>query len=126
MYGLHMYRAVATDRYMKATAFTDPRVVELITDNFVPLRMCCDEETGKALNLKPFDFVEPGFHLSDARGKIVHKIRPHPHVQLRLVPAALVAVLRRIPSTSTQPADGKTREEGRFLAFTSVREPGRP
>src|SRR5439155_17301158 len=28
MYGLHMYRAVLTDRYMKATAFTDPGVVD--------------------------------------------------------------------------------------------------
>src|SRR5579862_6776764 len=28
VYGLHMYRAVLPDRYMKATAFTDPGVVD--------------------------------------------------------------------------------------------------
>jgi hypothetical protein len=73
MYGLHMYRAALTDRYMKAAAFTDPAVVALIRDHFVPLRMCCDEATGKAMNLKPFDFVEPGFIFLTADGKVVHR-----------------------------------------------------
>src|SRR5579863_2047680 len=42
MHGLHMYRAVVVDRYMKLTAFTDPGVVDLIRSKFIPLRMCCD------------------------------------------------------------------------------------
>jgi len=93
MYGLHMYRAALTDRYMKATAFTDPAVVALIRDQFVPLRMCCDEATGKAMNLKPFDFVEPGFIFMTADGKIVHRIDHIRTFNSEWFRAALVAVL---------------------------------
>src|SRR5438477_4771673 len=32
--GLHMYRAILPDRYMKAVAFTDPGVVDLISSKF--------------------------------------------------------------------------------------------
>lgn len=95
MYGLHMYRAVLTDRYMKATAFTDPSCVELIRTKFVPLRMCCDEETGKALNLKPFDFVEPGFILLTPEGKIVHRVDHIRTFNADWFRALLVAVLRQ-------------------------------
>ncbi|HVE43133.1 MAG TPA: hypothetical protein VNM14_24875 [Planctomycetota bacterium] len=95
MYGLHMYRAAVTDRYMKVTAFTDPGVVELIRSKFVPLRMCCDAETGKALNLKPFDFVEPGFIVMTPEGKIVHKIDHLRTFNADWFRATLVSVLRR-------------------------------
>lgn len=97
MYGLHMYRAVLTDRYMKVTAFTDPGVVELIRETFVPLRMCCDAETGKALGLKPFDFVEPGFIFMTPEGKVVHKIDHLRTFNGDWFRAALVALLRRHP-----------------------------
>lgn len=97
MYGLHMYRAVLTDRYMKATAFTDPSVVDLIRSKFVPLRMCCDEETGKRLNLKPFDFVEPGFIFMTPDGRIVHKIDHIRTFNSDWFRAALVAALRQNP-----------------------------
>jgi hypothetical protein len=97
MYGLHMYRAALTDRYMKVTAFTDPDVVELIKAKFVPLRMCCDEETGKALNLRPFDFVEPGFIFMTPDGKVVHKIDHIRTFNGDWFQAALTAVLRQHP-----------------------------
>jgi hypothetical protein len=103
MYGLHMYRAALTDRYMKATAFTDPAVVELIRTQFVPLRMCCDEPTGKALNLKPFDFVEPGFLFMTADGKIVHKVDHIRTFNSDWFRAVLVAVLRRHSSFTEEP-----------------------
>lgn len=97
MYGLHMYRAVLTDRYMKATAFTDPSCVEIIRTKFVPLRMCCDEQTGKALNLKPFDFVEPGFIVMTPEGKVVHKVDHLRTFNADWFRAVLVEVLRRNP-----------------------------
>jgi hypothetical protein len=97
MYGLHMYRAVLTDRYMKATAFTDPGCVELIRSRFVPLRMCCDEQTGKALNLKPFDFVEPGFIVLTPEGKVVHKIDHLRTFNADWFRSVLVAVLKQNP-----------------------------
>jgi hypothetical protein len=103
MYGLHMYRAVLTDRYMKATAFTDPGVVDLINAKFIPLRMCCDEQTGKALNLKPFDFVEPGFIFLTPEGKIVHKIDHLRTFNGEWFRAALTAVLRQNPEFDRDP-----------------------
>ncbi len=97
MHGLHMYRALLTDRYMKATAFTDPGVVDLIRAQFVPLRMCCDAETGKTLQLKPFDFVEPGFIFMTPEGKIVHKIDSIRTFNSGWFHAALEAVLKQNP-----------------------------
>ncbi len=105
MYGLHMYRAAVTDRYMKVTAFTDPGVVELIRSKFVPLRMCCDAETGKALNLKPFDFVEPGFIVMTPEGKIVHKIDHLRTFNADWFRATLVSVLRRQPEFNRPAGD---------------------
>lgn len=116
MAGLHMYRAVLTDRYMKAVAFTDPGVVDLIRGHFVPLRMCCDAETGKALNLKPFDFVEPGFVFMTADGKIVHKIDHIRTFNADWFRAALVAVLQQHGSFTEDNA-GKAvrlRREGKY------------
>jgi hypothetical protein len=97
VYGLHMYRAYLTDRYMKATAFTDPGVVDLIRAKFVPLRMCCDAETGKATGLKPFDFVEPGFVILTPEGKIVHVIDKIRTFNADWFRAALIAVLKKTP-----------------------------
>ena len=103
MHGLHMYRAVLTDRYMKVAAFTDPGVVELINAKFIPLRMCCDEETGKALGLKPFDFVEPGFIFMTPEGKVVHKIDHLRTFNADWFRAALSAVLRSHPELDRDP-----------------------
>jgi hypothetical protein len=118
MYGLHMYRAALTDRYMKATAFTDPGVVELIREKFVPLRMCCDEEAGKAFNLKPFDFVEPGFIFLTPEGKIVHKIDHIRTFNADWFHAALVAVLDRNPEFQRWTGGGEKavllRRAGKF------------
>jgi hypothetical protein len=97
VWGLHMYRAVLPDRYMRATAFCDPGVVDLIKAKFVPLRMCCDEATGKALNLKPFDFVEPGFVILTPDGKVVHKMDHFRTFNADWFRAALVEVLKRNP-----------------------------
>ncbi len=105
MYGLHMYRAVLTDRYMKAAAFTDPGVVDLIREKFVALRMCCDVDTGKALNLKPFDFVEPGFIVMTPEGQIVHRIDHVRTFNSDWFRAALVAVLRKNPDFNKPAGD---------------------
>lgn len=106
VYGLHMYRAVLPDRYMRATAFTDPGVVDLISSKFVPLRMCCDAETGKALGLKPFDFVEPGFVILTPDGKVVHKLDHLRTFNADWFRAALIAVLKRNPEYNRPVGDG--------------------
>lgn len=72
--GLHMYRAVLLDRYMRIAAFTDPGVVDLVRAKFVPLRLCADEKISAALGLKPFGFVEPGLIVLTPEGKVVRRI----------------------------------------------------
>lgn len=105
MVGLHMYRAVLPDRYMKAAAFTDPGVVDLIREKFVALRMCCDQDTGKALNLKPFEFVEPGFIVMTPEGRIVHRLDHIRTFNSDWFRAALVAVLRKNPEFNKPAGD---------------------
>jgi hypothetical protein len=68
--GRHMNRAYILDRYMQATLFSDPDVVEMINSNFVPLRMVLDHH----LDIQKFEFIEPGFVFMTADGKVVHRV----------------------------------------------------
>jgi tetratricopeptide (TPR) repeat protein len=72
--GRQMNRASVLDGYLRAVAFTDPDVVELVKRKFVPLKMTADAATGGPLGIKPFDFVEPGFVFLTPDGEVVHKI----------------------------------------------------
>jgi hypothetical protein len=96
--GLHMYRAILPDRYMKSVAFTDPGVVDLVTSKFVPLRMCSDPPSGAPLGIQAFDFVEPGFIFLTPEGKVVHKIDRIRTFNADWIRSALIAVLRENPS----------------------------
>jgi hypothetical protein len=91
--GLHMYRAILPDRYMRIAVFTDPRVAAFVEARFVPLRMCADGLAG----IKPFEFVEPGFVFLAPDGKVVHvldRLRTYDAGWFR---AAFQAVLRANP-----------------------------
>jgi hypothetical protein len=103
--GLHMYRAILPDRYMKAVAFTDPGVVDLITAKFVPLRMCADAEIGAELGVKAFEFVEPGFILLSPEGKVVRRIDRLRTFNADWIRAALVASLREHPEYNRPAGD---------------------
>ena len=107
--GLHMYRAVLTDRYLKATAFTDPGVVDLIHAKFVPLRMCCDAGERQGARLKPFDFVEPGFIFLTPDGEGRPHPRPSPHLHADWFRAALVAVLGSVRERRRRQGPAATR-----------------
>jgi tetratricopeptide (TPR) repeat protein len=72
--GGHMNRATLLDGYLKAVAWSDPDVVELVRRKFVPLRMSADRAVGAPLGIKPFDFVEPGFVFLNEKGEAVHVI----------------------------------------------------
>jgi hypothetical protein len=104
--GLHMYRAILPDRAMKAVAFTDPGVVDLIREKFVPLRMCADEAMKSALGLKkPFEFVEPGFIILTPEGKRVHTLDRIRTFNSDWFRATLVAVLRGQPEYNRPAGD---------------------
>jgi hypothetical protein len=74
MHGNHMYRAYLLDRAMRAACFGDPDVAALIRERYVPLRMCADEAASKAVGVKAFEFIEPGFIVMGADGKLLHVI----------------------------------------------------
>ncbi len=109
MAGLHMYRAVLLDQAMRAVAFTDPGVVDLVNARFVPLRMCCDAETGALLKLKPFDVVEPALVFLTPEGKVVHVINRIRTFNSGWFRAALVAVLRKHGETDLPSAPVATK-----------------
>jgi hypothetical protein len=68
--GRHMNRAHILDRYMQATLFSDPAVEALVNAKFIPLRMASD----RRLDVKAFEFVEPGFLFLDPDGKVLHRV----------------------------------------------------
>lgn len=68
--GSHMNRAAVVDTYLKVIAFTDPDIVALVNEKFVPARAVADRASG----IRRFDFVEPGFVFMKPDGTIVHKV----------------------------------------------------
>lgn len=119
MPGLHMYRATLLDQAMMAVTFTDPGVVELVNAKFVPLRMCCDPETGAALKLKAFDVVEPALVFLTPEGRVVHVLDRIRTFNADWFRAALVAILRKHPDRDPPMRDEASRavvlrREGRF------------
>lgn len=72
--GTHMNRAAVVDTYLRVIAFTDPDVVALVRDAFVPVRAMADRAVSRETDVRRFAFVEPGFVFMTADGKIVHKV----------------------------------------------------
>ncbi len=72
--GTHTYRAAVLDRYARVALFTDPGLAAFIRDRFVPLRMACDERVSAATGIRFPTFIEPGFVVLDADGRVVRAI----------------------------------------------------
>jgi hypothetical protein len=64
-----MDRTVEIDRYMLAGPFSWPRVIALLNERFIPVRMAAGAEDCKAYDLEPFVFVEPGWIVFDEQGE---------------------------------------------------------
>lgn len=117
--GLHMYRAYLPDHYLRIAVFTDPRVVRLVGDKFVPLRMCADGLAG----IKPFEFVEPGFVFMTPEGKVVHTIDRLRTFNADWFRAAFLAVLRAHPEYgSAEEAPAPPTSEAETLYGLAVKE----
>ena len=56
-----MDRKKEIDRYMRAGLFSAQSIVASINEHYIPLMAIPDEKQAEAYNLKPFEFVEPGF-----------------------------------------------------------------
>jgi hypothetical protein len=84
--GAQMYRPAIVDDYMRATAFTNPLLTNLISTRFVPLRMPVSRALFERTGIRPpptkddagirenADWVEPAIAILDASGKIVHRL----------------------------------------------------
>jgi hypothetical protein len=128
MPGLHMYRAVLLDQAMRAVAFTDPGVVEVVNAKFVPLRMCCDAETSAALKLRPFDVVEPALVFVAPDGKVVHVVDKIRTFNADWFRAVLLAVLRKHPEYDVPMRDDASpavqlRRAGKFEEVLKEKDP---
>ena len=96
--GGHMNRATLLDGYLKAIAWSDPDVVELVRRKFVPLRMSADRAVGAPLGIKPFDFVEPGFVFLNEEGEVVHVIDRLRTFSSEWILETLIKVLAKHPA----------------------------
>lgn len=73
-----MDRKPVIDRYMLGGIFSWPPLVELINENFVPLRVVPDPRATvgatSVKGIRPYQFVEPGFVIVSAEGKEVFRL----------------------------------------------------
>ncbi len=72
--GSPMDRKLVVEKYMLAGPFMMPGVVELLSRNFVPLRLAGDLSHRQAFGLAPMAFIEPGFVFLTADLKVIHKV----------------------------------------------------
>src|SRR5579862_6982208 len=68
-----MDRKVVLENYMLAGPFMMPGVIDLLSQDFVPLRLPGDPAIHKEFGLKVGDFIEPGFVFLDADLKVLHR-----------------------------------------------------
>lgn len=64
-----MDRQVEIDRYAMAGPFSDPRVVALLQQHFVPVKQVAGGEAAKRFDLRPGKFIEPGWLILDSEGE---------------------------------------------------------
>jgi hypothetical protein len=68
--GTFMDRKVEIDRYMLAGPFSWPPIVRRLNEEFVAIRIRPNKELAERFELKPYQFVEPGFLVLDAAQKV--------------------------------------------------------
>lgn len=67
-------RKIEIDRYMLAGPFSWPKIIELLNSDFIPVRQAPDAKLSQAFDLRPYDFVEPGFLVFDANNHVVARV----------------------------------------------------
>ncbi len=73
--GRQMIRAPILDIAMRQIIWSDPDISRIVTANFVPLRMVCDEPMSKRFDLRPLKFLEPSIVVMKPSGEVVHILR---------------------------------------------------
>jgi len=134
--GPQMYRAPNLDDYMDAVPWSDPDVVALVRDRFVPLRMRVPAAIGKDFGVVAWDKVEPALIFLTPDGKVAHvvdRIRTfdarwfaevlrrvvavHPELGADVVPAAPSAVDKNPAPPALDPATLKRTHDAYYRAL---------
>lgn len=69
-----MDRKRVVEKYMLAGPWMMPRVVELVRQRFVPLRLVASREHRKPFGLAPLDVIEPALLFLDSELKVIHRV----------------------------------------------------
>src|SRR4029453_17417071 len=69
-----MDRKLVIEKYMLAGPFMMPGVIEMVTKNFVPLRLNGTPGVHKEFGLAVGDFIEPGFVFLGPDLKVIHRV----------------------------------------------------
>ncbi|HYE97445.1 MAG TPA: hypothetical protein VEJ18_00985 [Planctomycetota bacterium] len=69
-----MDRKRVVEKYMLAGPWMMPRVVELVRERFVPLRLVAAREHRKSFGLAPLEVVEPALLFLDAELRVSHRV----------------------------------------------------
>ncbi len=72
--GSPMDRKRVVENYMLAGPWMMPRVIDLLRDRYVPLRLAGTREHRKAFGLDPLDVIEPALLFLDADLKPIHRV----------------------------------------------------
>ena len=67
--GSFMDRQAEVDRYMMGGPFSWPTMVQLLNEDYIPLRLEADRKLRKKYDLEPIAFVEPGILILSSSGK---------------------------------------------------------
>ena len=66
--GSFMDRKTEIDRYMMAGPFSNPQIIELLNQEFIPVRSKPKAGQQRQYGLAPYQFIEPGFLILDGDG----------------------------------------------------------
>ena len=72
--GTFMDRKDSVDRYMMAGPFSWPQLIQLINDDFIPVKAAPAPAAQQAYNLRPYAFVEPGFVILNSEKKLLARV----------------------------------------------------
>ena len=69
-----MDRQIEIDRYLLAGPFSYPSIVELVNQEFIPCRVPPAPEQLEQYQLRPYEFVEPGFLIVGPDGTVQRRV----------------------------------------------------
>jgi hypothetical protein len=67
-------RKIEIDRYMLAGPFSWPKIVQILNDQFIPVRQPPDAASANRFDLQPYKFVEPGFLIVGSDGQVQGRV----------------------------------------------------